>query len=194
MKIGGYDAFDDPYASPGTTVLTNLLDIRDAQTLEAFELEISTLRAEEPLPEGNLDARHYCSVHRHLFQDVYAWAGNYRTVLTSKGGNVFCYPEHIPAQMSAVFERLCNGDIFLDLDTKQFVSVVANFLAGLNAIHPFREGNGRSQMSFVALIGATYGHPFKFERLNPTTFMPAMIASFSGNLDPLKRELLYLLS
>ena len=52
MTAGGYDAFDDPYAYPGTAVLRNLLDIRDPDVLQAFEVEISTLRAEEPLPKG----------------------------------------------------------------------------------------------------------------------------------------------
>ena len=37
-------------------------------------MEISTLRAEESLPEGEFDSVHYCSVHHHLFQDVYDWA------------------------------------------------------------------------------------------------------------------------
>jgi cell filamentation protein len=92
MILEGYDAFDDPYAYPGSSVLRNLLDIRDQQKLDAFEVEISTLRAEEPLPMGQFDSAHYCSVHHHLFQDVYAWAGQYRNVRTSKGGNPFCYP------------------------------------------------------------------------------------------------------
>jgi cell filamentation protein len=99
MSSEGYDAFDDPYAYPGTTVLKNLLDLKDQDTLDAFEVEISTLRAEEPLPEGNFDPGHYCAVHHHLFQDVYDWAGQYRTVRTSKGGNAFCYPENIRAQI-----------------------------------------------------------------------------------------------
>jgi cell filamentation protein len=62
----GYDAFDDPYAYPGTTVLKNILDLTDPDTLEAFEVEISTLRAEEPLPEGNFDAAHY-KIDRHEY-------------------------------------------------------------------------------------------------------------------------------
>jgi cell filamentation protein len=114
MSFEGYDAFDDPYAYPGTTVLKNLLDIRDRDTLEAFEVEISTLRAEEPLPEGEFDSTHYGRVHHHLFQDVYDWAGQYRTVRTSKGGNAFCYPENIPAQMDALFEGLHGGELFTE--------------------------------------------------------------------------------
>lgn len=65
MTIEGYDAFDDPYTNHGTTVLKNLLNIRDQDTLEAVEVEISTLRAEEPLPEGTFDASHYCRAHHH---------------------------------------------------------------------------------------------------------------------------------
>lgn len=193
MSIEGYDAFDDPYAYPGTTVLRNLLDIRDQDTLEAFEVEITTLRAEEPLPQGSFDPKHYCEVHRHLFQDVYDWAGQYRTVRTSKAGNAFCYPEHISSQMDSLFQRLRGGKVFIEGNSAEFVQKIAHFLGELNAIHPFREGNGRSQMAFIGLIGATFGHPFAFERLNRATFLPAVIASYSGNLQPLLFELKNLL-
>ena len=108
--IEGDDAFDDPYAYSGTSVLRNRLDIRDARILEAFEVEIFTLRAEEPLPHGTFDPVQYCSIHHHLFQDVYEWAGQYRTVPTSQGGNAFCYPEHIPAQMDALFRSIRGGE------------------------------------------------------------------------------------
>lgn len=80
----GYDAFDDPYAYSGTTVVKNKLRLRDATALESFELDMSTSRAQQALPTGEFDSRHYCRVHRHLFQDVYAWAGKYRTVRTSR--------------------------------------------------------------------------------------------------------------
>lgn len=193
MSLEGYDAFDDPYAYPGTTVLKNLLDIRDQDTLEAFEVEISTLRAEESLPEGEFDSAHYRAVHHHLFQDVYDWAGRYRTVRTSKGGNAFCFPENIPAQMDALFQGLHGGEVLADQSPDAFVQEIARFLGELNAIHPFREGNGRSQMAFVGLIGATFGHALAFEKLNRTKFLPAMIASYFGNRELLITELKNLL-
>ena len=93
MSIGGYEAFDDPYCYRGTEVLKIRIGIRDSKLLEAFELEMSALRAEEPLPEGRFGPAHYCAVHRHLFQDVYHWAGRYRTVRIGKAGNWFCYPD-----------------------------------------------------------------------------------------------------
>jgi len=193
MSFEGYDAFDDPYAYPGTSVLQNLLDIRDQATLDAFEVEISTLRAEESLPDGFFDPAHYCRIHHHLFQDVYAWAGQYRTVRTSKGGNDFCYPEHIPTQMDALFGELQGGEVFDGLSLEMFLDEIAPFLGELNAIHPFREGNGRAQLVFVGLLGATCGHPFNFEKLNRETFLPAIIASYSRKYQPLQNELKALL-
>ncbi len=185
----GYDAFDDPYAYPGTSVLQNRLDIRDAGILGAFEVEIFTLRAEEPLPHGKFDPIHYCSIHHHLFQDVYQWAGQYRTVRTSKGGNAFCYPEHIPAQMDALFRSIRGGEAFTQKSRSEFLRETARFLGELNAIHPFREGNGRTQLAFLGLIGTKANHPFAFERIDRNAFLQAMIESFLGRVEGLAAEL-----
>ena len=67
--------------------------IETEKALDAYEAEISNARSGEPLPGGELDFEHYCAVHHHLFQDVYAWAGQLRTVRMSKQGNPFCYLE-----------------------------------------------------------------------------------------------------
>lgn len=188
-----YDAFEDPYAYPGSNVLQNRLDIRDANELEIFELEVSALRAEEPLPQGEFDAPHYCRIHHHLFRDVYDWAGQYRIVRTAKGGNAFCYPEYISDAMVALCDRFQGGQRFAHQQPKEFAQLIAEFLGELNAIHPFREGNGRSQLAFIGLIGETFGHPFHFERLERDSFLAAMVDSFVGKLDPLILELARLL-
>ncbi|MFY9748009.1 MAG: Fic family protein [Acidobacteriaceae bacterium] len=185
----GYEAFDDPYVYPGTSVLRNRLGIRDAAGLEGFEVEAAHFRAEEGLPEGNFDAAHFSAVHRHLFGDVYEWAGTYRTVRIAKGTTMFCYPENIPAQMDALFGGIEGGGRFRDVTVEEFVTRLAGFLAELNAIHPFREGNGRTQVSFAGLIGAASGQPLQLRRVNPRTFLPAMVASFAGDLGPLVAEL-----
>jgi cell filamentation protein len=194
MENSAYDAFDDPYAYPGTTILQNLLHIQEPQRLERFEVEMSFLRAEEPLPEGRFDASHYCKIHHHLFQDVYAWAGQYRTVRTSKGGNPFCYPEYIHEHMDVLFKRLENGSVLLNVSSVDFIRILAKFLGELNAIHPFREGNGRAQLAFLDLLGKAFSHPFSFSKLRRDKFLSAMIASYRGNIEPLVEELTYLLN
>jgi cell filamentation protein len=161
--------------------------------LESFELEMTTLRAKEPLPAGKFDPAHYRRVHHHLFQDVYGWAGKYRTVWTSKGGNAFCYPANIASAMDKVFRLLADGTVFRIESREQFLSDIAEFLAELNAIHPFREGNGRSQLSFIAMIGAHTGFHFEFPRVERDRFILAMIASYAGDLKPLISELSSLL-
>lgn len=103
-----YDAIEDPYTYKNSTVLVNKLDLESQAELEAFEAEISSARAEEPLPDGLLDFFHYRAVHHHLFQDVYQWAGQVRTVRISKGGNPFCFPENIEdrrTSCSAIYNR-----------------------------------------------------------------------------------------
>lgn len=142
MTFEGYDAFDDPYAFPGTSVLRNLLDIRDQAILDAYEVEISTLRAEEPLPEGEFDSEHYCNIHRHLFQDVYDWAGKYRTVRTSKGGNVFCYSENIPAQTEALFDSIRQLEVFKVQTPKRFLRKPRGFSQSSMQFTHFASGMG----------------------------------------------------
>ncbi|SFQ30530.1 cell filamentation protein [Bradyrhizobium sp. Ghvi] len=191
--MSGYDVFDDPYCYKGTSVLKNRARLRDDKTLEAFELEMSTLRAEEPLPAGRFTPTHYKRIHHHLFQDVYPWAGKYRTVRTSKGGNPFAYPEYIASSMDQLFEKLALPAFRPGASSDDFLDAATDFLAELNAIHPFREGNGRSQLAFMYLLGQRAGHPLKLARVDRHTFLPAMIASFAGNLGPLRAELQKLL-
>jgi cell filamentation protein len=189
VSFGGYDAFDDPYSYRGLDCLKNRLGLRDPAALQAFELEMSTLRAEEPLPLGRFGPAHYRAVHHHLFQDVYRWAGRYRTIRTAKDGNWFCFPEHIKAQMNHLFRRLRVAPFLPGAGASPFLAAAAEFLADLNAIHPFREGNGRAQLAFLHLTALRAGHPLSLERVRQETFLPAMVASFSGELLPLITEL-----
>src|SRR5690606_16082413 len=101
-----YEAEQDPYCYAGTSVLINLADLRDQSELDQFELAMFLSRSDEPLPGGALDYPHYRDIHRHLFQDVYAWAGEPRTVRIAKGGHWFCYPEHLQMHMTRTFARL----------------------------------------------------------------------------------------
>jgi cell filamentation protein len=176
-----YDAIDDPYTYENSTVLVNKYDLRDQDELGDFEAEISSARANEPLPEGKLDFAHFCAVHHHLFQDVYEWAGTPRSVRMSKQGNPFCFPEHIAAQATKLFADLEAKEYLENLPPKEFAENAAHFLAELNAIHAFREGNGRAQLSFFSLLADRAGHPLDLERLDPGAMLNAMIASFDGD-------------
>jgi cell filamentation protein len=185
-----YEAIGDPYCYPGTTVLRNKLGIRDQNELEQFETDAAKQRADEPLPVGRFTVRHYYAIHRHLFRDVYSWAGKTRTVRISKQDSMFCYPEHIHREMHNLFLKLRDARNFEALSPMPYSQGAASFLATLNAIHPFRDGNGRTQLAFLKLLTLNAGHPFKIERLKPDEVLKAMICSFSGDERPLIDQIL----
>src|SRR5690242_12950769 len=122
-----YEAEADPYCYPGTTVLINRLGLRDRGDLEAFETEMVSQRFREPLPSGRLTARHYRAIHRHLFQDVYAWAGRIRTIRIAKRGSAFCYPEHIEREMQRLFADLAAQKQMRGLTATDFAGRAAHF-------------------------------------------------------------------
>ncbi len=99
----------------------------------------------------------------------------------SKGGNPFCFPENIEDQARKLFDDLRAIDYLRNLGARVFSAKAAHFLAELNAIHAFREGNGRSQLTFFALLADHAGHAVDFDRLEPEDMLPAMIASFGGD-------------
>src|SRR5216683_7307665 len=188
-----YDAIADPYCYPGTTVLRNIPDIHDPEALARFEAVSTAQRADEPLPEGRLSVRHYRAVHHHLFQDVYPWAGKFRTVRLGKDGSAFCYPENIAREMRRLFADLRRQGHLKDRSPQDFAMAAAHFMATLNAIHPFREGNGRTQTSFLVLLSERAAHPLDLERLVPESFLSGMIKSFHGDERSLAREIRRLL-
>ena len=188
-----YAALPDPYCYPGTTILKNRLGLRDQDALDAYELAASTIRARQPLPTGRFGVAHYCAVHRHLFQDVYAWAGRIRTIRISKQTSTFCYPEHIRPSLTQRFESLRHAGFLRGASASEFVAGSTRFMAELNAIHPFREGNGRAQLSFLSMLASHAGHPLDMERLDPPGMLAAMVESFGGSVEPLATNIAALL-
>ncbi len=180
-----YDSGPDPYCYPGSSVLKNRLDLRVQADLDAFEALITAQRGDEPLPGGRLGYAHYRAIHHHLFQDVFDWAGKLRTVRIAKGGSMFCYPEHIDGEMRKLFAALSDARFLRGLPAPGFARQAAHVLAELNATHPFREGNGRTQLSYLTLLAARAGHPLALERMDPAAMLAAMVASFKSDEAPL---------
>jgi cell filamentation protein, protein adenylyltransferase len=137
----------DPYLDPESGVLRNHLGLTDRGLLSEFEDDISTaamsvLRS-GPLP-GRYDLVHLQAFHRRIFGRVYPWAGEIRTVAIAKT-DMFCLPQHIEPYATEVFGRLAAEGHLRRLDRKPFVERLTHYFAEVNAIHPFREGNGRTQ-------------------------------------------------
>jgi len=97
----------------------------------------------------------------------------------------FCYPENLDREMGRLFAILAKQQNLSGLDADAFADKAARFLAELNAIHPFREGNGRTQLSFMTSLAEQAGHPFALERIDPKAMLEATITSFGGSEKPL---------
>lgn len=184
-----YDAVTDPYCYPGSAVLENLPGLTSQGALARFEAVATGRRFVEPMPSGRWSVRHYRAVHRHIFQDVYAWAGRTRTTRISKGGSMFCYPEHIDYELRRTFRDLKDNCHLRRLGDEQFATKAAHLIADLNAIHAFRDGNGRTQLAFLILLAAQAGHPIDSAKLDPASMLHAMIAGFRGDERPLAEEI-----
>jgi cell filamentation protein len=96
--------------------------------------------------------------------------------------------------MNGLFEHLAKDKHLVGLDAGTFANKAAHYLAELNAIHPFREGNGRTQLSFVTLLAEQAGHSLDFSKLDPGEMLDATIMSFGGDEAALEKLLLGLLS
>lgn len=176
-----YTAEQDPLCYPGTTVLINKQGIRSQDELDQYELAMFLTRSEEEWPEGILDYAHYRALHHHFFQDVYEWAGEIRTIRIGKGGNWFCYPEYIDTQMEGIFARLHESDLYRRAAPREFANGVAHIVAEINAVHPFREGNGRMQLTLLSILAENARHPFNVDEINRERVLTAMIESFEGD-------------
>jgi cell filamentation protein len=105
---------------PDYTVLKNRLDIRDAAELDRIERRTASQRAAEPIPSGSFNLAHLRAIHRHLFQDVYDWAGELRTVEISKGASQFQFRRYIETGMADVHRRIVAWNQLRGLDAETF--------------------------------------------------------------------------
>jgi cell filamentation protein len=140
----------DPYVYPDTNVLRNRLGITDARKLDRVERRLVGDRIAEGVPSGSFDLTHLRAIHRHLFQDVYDWAGELRTVEIFKGGNQFQFRQYIPTGMADVHRRLIHAGFLKRLPASEFAREAGIIMGDINYIHPFREGNGRTQAQYLS--------------------------------------------
>ena len=171
----------DPYTYPGTDVLRNVLDIRDPEQLAAFEANATAARLieldERPLV-GQFDVAHLKSIHQHVFQDVYRWAGEFRTVNISKGGHLFGVAAFIGPALGEVLRKLSEERHLKALDRRKFATRAGYFMAEINAIHPFRDGNGRTQREFIRELAVDAGFAIDWSRVTREHMTAASLKSF----------------
>ena len=177
---------------PNTTVLENRFNIREQSKLDEVESVITTARIAEWLHSPKADSfdfSHYKQVHNYIFNDLYDWAGQVRTINISKKGTVFCPADEIEAQGKKIFGRLASVHFFVGLSYGSFLEELVDFYCAVNYLHPFREGNGRTQRVFLSQLAEYAGFHLDFSTIDTDLLMLATIQSAHGVTDLLKRVL-----
>ncbi len=173
----------DPYVYPGTAVLRNLAGLQDIAGLADREAQASTLRLAQLAAlrlDGAYDLTHLQEFHRFIFQDIYSWAGELRSVPLAKPGSMFALPQHVQAYATDVLNQLAREQHLRGLQRDQFAARLTYYYAEINAVHPFREGNGRAQRAFLRQLALDAGHTLAWEHLDQATLVLASRQSFEG--------------
>lgn len=140
-------------------------------------------------PAASFDFAYLKAIHRHLFQDVYSWAGEPRTVDIAKGGSRFGSHLHVESYLSKLFFRLAaeRESWRRSPEIVDWADRFADYLGEINAAHPFREGNGRVQRFFIGQLAKEHGFEVGWDRMTTAEMVHASIASFNGDHEPMKR-------
>ena len=158
---------DSLYCYSGTSILKNKLNIRDEHILEQAELELSGLSSsliDYAEPPYNL--QYLQAIHTQLFGDLYEWSGQLRQIDISKGDTRFCTFSRIEIETNKLLNSLQQQNYFQDLESKYFIPKLADLYCELNVIHPFREGNGRTQRIFFEHLIAYCGYGIDWSKIN----------------------------
>jgi cell filamentation protein len=171
--------------------LYNRLELGTIAELEAAEREIThaalILLDETPVP-GSYDLPHLRAIHKRVFGDIYEWAGQLRTVAIAKGAT-FCLPQYIESSSTVIFGELRGEEFLRGLGRDAFTRRLAHFLGEVNALHPFREGNGRVQRAFFGQLARDAGYTLAWRQLDAARNVAASAAIMRGDPVPMREML-----
>ena len=184
MKNYSYDyEWDVEYCYPDSNVLKNKLNITNAEALAVAEREITSIKlayAKQNIIDGDFDFSHLKKIHKFLFEDIYEWAGEYRHVNISKG-NQFCLWQNLESYADNVFASLEKENYLKKCDN--IAEKLAYYLSEINVLHPFREGNGRTQRLFIEYLALNAGYRVDFSSVTPEEMIVASAESFACEYD-----------
>lgn len=174
---------NDIYSYPNEDILINKFDCHNKEMLaklEAIASGYAILNLQLHPIHGKFDFNHLKKIHHAIFKDIYEWAGHPRTVDIGKG-NLFCRAQFIDSYASSVFENFYSDCNSVKKSKTDFIQILAKHYSDMNALHPFREGNGRSQREFTRELCFKCGYMLDLSRTNRDEMLNASITSFNSS-------------
>lgn len=181
-----YEARNSAYCYPGTNTLVNKLNIKDAQTLEAYETSIVSLKLMALFKKGitgNFDVKHFVGIHKFLFEDIYNFAGLFRTENIAKGYFQFAQWNYIDTELERLLKQLQSENYLLGLSKEDFAKRLSYYWAELNVLHPFREGNGRTIREFLRQLALKNSYTLNLQNVSSKELLDASIKSTFDTTD-----------
>jgi cell filamentation protein len=173
---------DYSYTDPESGVLKNKAGITDASLLLNYE-SLKVMACTEELakrPVKIKDSSSLFAIHQYLFQDIYPWAGKKRTVEISKGGKQFFPTNHFDTALVYIDNLVAEYRKIDKTSKPALAKKLADILDTINYLHPFREGNGRTQREFLRVLALEKGYKLN---LNPPNNADVYERYMSGTID-----------
>jgi len=176
----------DPYLFPGLKVMRNRLGIRNAKGLEKEAYQFTALRAATlelgPIARG---LPHLCAIHRHLYQDIFDWAGDIREVDIYQGDTRFCHFAYIEKEGNGLMQDLEEEGYLVGLEKSEFIARLSHYYCEINVLHPFRIGNGIAQRVFFEQLAIHAGYQLSWRDIEPDYWSAANQSGAMGDLTDL---------
>lgn len=179
-----YEPRNSKYCYPNTEILINKLNIKDAKKLSIYEAKITaakSLSLRQKGITGNFDKKHFLEIHHYLFEDIYPFAGKLREENIAKGTFRFAMWEYIEPELDKLLKKLKEENYLANLSKEELAKKLAYYLAELNVLHPFREGNGRTEREFIRQLALKNGYILNLKRVEPHKILEASIESIIDN-------------
>ena len=181
--FGRYDVYavaGSLYCYPDSSVLRNRFGIKDSEQLRTIEADISAARQSELIERavtGRFTSNHLCQIHRHLLGDIYPFAGNFRHEDIAKGTTRFLAHNEIRPKLKELLKQLHSEGLLCGLERDALIDRSAYYMAELNYIHPFREGNGRAIREFMRQLFLYNGFHVNWDAIPVDVLLQAMVDS-----------------
>ena len=179
----------ESYCYPETNVLKNKLGIRDDNALTVAEREITSLKllklySMPIISEFNFST--LCEIHKIIFEDIYDWAGQIRRGdFLSKGNSIFCRGPYIVENAKTIFENIKSEKYLVGINKQKLIKRMAYYMGEINALHPFREGNGRTAREFFRQLSLNAKYKLDFSKMEKEKLLIADIEAFNGKYSKL---------
>lgn len=171
-----YQERNSSYCYENSYVLKNYLNIEDEAVLQKYEAKITAaklLGLRQKGITGDFDIEHIIRIHTYLFEDIYPFAGKFRTEDISKGVFSFAHWEYIYSELERLLKELAKEKCLINIDRPSFVKRLSYYISELNVLHPFREGNGRVIREFARQLALKNGYALNLTKVSPREMLEA---------------------